>query len=331
MRKNRTLLYISGALVLLVLIGTLLGYRLSVGQLNSEINQRAHFNPATIIYSEITGSRGVVVSKNNNWIVCRQYDRNFGLLWKYNELTLEPREVDPLSASYTSILSDYISQCNQMDQTKILTKDHPKINFSLKNYFNQEAIGVARGKAFEVKIVRLVKITVSTNDPKENVQYYYYDILIAPITDQLPLQFKNVIVYPTGKAVDYFKNKQTYLYPAPNQYRDFVKTVTFNKWDEIRNLYVYEYTFLYSNLSDSVQSERKMSTFDLDEGMKTIDVTISYNNTSETIRVGLDEPLVTVNTNNDPLMELDSNIKDIFENKGITSSFGIFATTKPKQ
>lgn len=324
-------MYAGLGLVLLIVIIYMNGYRWSINQLNSEINQRTHFNPSTIIYSKNTNSSGIVVSKNNNWIVCRQYERDFGFLWKYNELSLDPMKVDPLSETYPIVLSDYISQCGQVDQAKILTINHPNINFSMKSYFNQEEIGIARGKNFEVKIIRLVKITVNLNNLESPLQDYYYDLLIAPITTELPIQLKNVIVYPTGKATDYFKNKQTYLYPAPDQYTDFVKSAKFSTWEKIQNLYAYEYILLYSNLTDAVQAERGMSTSDLDEGMKTIDVTISYNNTSETIRVSLDGPLVTISSPTDPLLDLDSNIKDIFESKGIQSLFGSFTTTKPKQ
>jgi len=254
-----------------------------------------------------------------------------GFLWRFKGITLEPIKVDSSSESYPSILDNYVAQCEQSDQPKILNIDHPNINFSMKSYFNQEYIGIARGKNFEIKIIRLVKITVNSSDLESPLQDYYYDILIAPITTQVPIQLKNVIVYPTGKATDYFKNKQTYLYPAPDQYTDFIKSATFNRWDKIQNLYAYEYILLYSNLTDTVQAERGMSSSDLDAGMSTIDVMISYNNTSETIRVSLDDPLMTVNDSLDPLLNLDSNIRDIFESKGIHSLFGTFSTTKPKQ
>jgi hypothetical protein len=307
------------------------GYRWSLNQLNAEINQRYHFNPSSIEYSNNTKDTTIVVSKNDDWIVCRQYHQEFGFLWRFKGSTLETIKVDSTSESYPSILNNYVAQCEQSDQPKILTIDHPNINFSMKRYFNQEDIGIARGKNFEVKIVRLVKITVNSSNQESPLQDYYYDILIAPITTQVPIQLKNVIVYPTGKATDYFKNKQTYLYPAPDQYTDFIKSATFNRWDKIRNLYTYEFILLYSNLTDTVQAERGMSSFDLDAGMSTIDVTISYNNTSETIRVSLDGPLMTINDPLDPLLSLDSNFKDIFESKGIHSSFGVFSTTKPKQ
>jgi len=324
-------MYIGIGFVLLLVIVYMNGYRWSLVQLNAEINQRYHFNPASIVTSKSTKDKTIVVSKNNDWIVCRQYQQELGFLWRFKGITLEPIKVDSSSESYPSILDNYVSQCEQSNQPKILSIDHPNINFSMKSYFNQEDIGIARGKNFEVKIIRLVKITVNSSDLESPLQDYYYDILIAPITTQVPIQLKNVIVYPTGKATDYFKNKQTYLYPAPDQYTDFIKSATFNRWDKIRNLYAYEYTLLYSNLTDAVQAERGMSSSDLDAGMSTIDVTISYNNTSETIRVSLDGPLMTVNDSLDPLLNLDSNIRDIFESKGIHSLFGTFSTTKPKQ
>lgn len=324
-------MYISLGFVLLLVIVYMNGYRWSLDQLNSEINQRYHFNPASIVVSKSTKDKTIVVSKNNDWIVCRQYQQELGFLWRFKGITLEPIKVDSSSESYPSILDNYVAQCEQSDQPKILSIDHPNINFSMKSYFNQEDIGIARGKNFEIKIIRLVKITVNSSDLESPLQDYYYDILIAPITTQVPIQLKNVIVYPTGKATDYFKNKQTYLYPAPDQYTDFIKSATFNRWDKIQNLYAYEYILLYSNLSDAVQAERGMSSSDLDAGMSTIDVTISYNNTSETIRVSLDGPLMTVNDSLDPLLNLDSNIKDIFESKGIHSLFGTFSSTKPKQ
>jgi hypothetical protein len=324
-------MYIGIGFVLLLVIVYMNGYRWSLVQLNAEINQRYHFNPASIVTSKSTKDKTIVVSKNNDWIVCRQYQQEFGFLWRFKGITLEPIKVDSSSESYPSILDNYVSQCEQSNQPKILSIDHPNINFSMKSYFNQEDIGIARGKNFEVKIIRLVKITVNSSDLESPLQDYYYDILIAPITTQVPIQLKNVIVYPTGKATDYFKNKQTYLYPAPDQYTDFIKSATFNTWDKIQNLYAYEYILLYSNLTDTVQVERGMSSSDLDAGMSTIDVTIFYNNTSETIRVSLDDPLMTVNDSLDPLLNLDSNIRDIFESKGIHSLFGTFSTTKPKQ
>jgi hypothetical protein len=331
MRKNRTIMYAGLGLVLLIVIFYMNGYRWSLSQLNAEINQRYHFNPASIVISKSTQDETFVVSKNKDWIVCRQYRKELGFLWRFNKITLDPIKVDPLSESYQSVLANYIAQCERSNQSTILSIDHPNINFSMKSYFNQEDIGIARGKNFEVKIIRLVKITVNLNNLESPLQDYYYDLLIAPITTELPIQLKNVIVYPTGKATDYFKNKQTYLYPAPDQYTDFVKSAKFSTWEKIQNLYAYEYILLYSNLTDAVQAERGMSTSDLDEGMKTIDVTISYNNTSETIRVSLDGPLVTISSPTDPLLDLDSNIKDIFESKGIQSLFGSFTTTKPKQ
>jgi len=329
MRKHKTLLYSSIAVFLIFALGYLLGYRFSVTQLTAELNQKLDFGSAEIVYSNTVNDTAIVVSQNQQWLVCRQFSKSLGFLWKFNKVALEPVHVDIQSESYLSSLNHYIDECQTANLPKVLNGDHPQLNSTMKHYFNQEAIGSARGEFFEVKIVRLVKAIVSDPEP---IKYYYYDLVIAPITTHLPIQLKNVIVYPSGKAADYFKNKTGTGYMTPDDLKDFVKMATFNTWDSIVELNAYEYTLLYSNLSDAIQKQRNLSTADLDEGMSTLDVTVYFNNTHETIQVSLSEDLMTLSDKTDINLDFDQNIKAIFEEPSrLTSYFAPFSSTKPKQ
>jgi hypothetical protein len=244
-------------------------------------------------------------------------------------VALDPIQIDPQSAQFIQTLNAYIDACETAHLPKTLTADNQQLNYSMKNYFNQEAIGSAKGTRFEVKIIRLVKALVTDPEP---IKFYYYDLVIAPITNQLPIQLKNVIVSPTGKTKDYFKNKTGTGYMTPDDLKDFVKSVTFNTWDSVTELHAYEYTLCYSNLSDAVQDQRQLSTADLDEGMTTLDVTIYFNNTHETIRVSLNEDLLTISDKTDPILDFDPNFKAIFDaNQQSSSGFMPFVKTKPKQ
>lgn len=205
------------------------------------------------------------------------------------------------------------------------------LNLSMEAYFNQEYIGIGRGKVFEVKVIRLAKITSPAyNDASQDspLRFYYYDIVIAPISEVLPLQIKNVIVYPTDKAKTYFLGKQTYTYPAPEQYEDFISSTEFKKWDKVEDLFAYEYMFVYSNLTDSVQTERGISTQDLDSGMATVDVSISYNDHTEKIRVSLMHPIEIIDSNDHPLLALDDNIAKLYNNEKYSILFRTFINNK---
>jgi hypothetical protein len=329
MRKQKTLLYVSFAGFLIVALVYLLGYRFSLSQLNTELNRKLDFGPAEIVYNNTAKDTAIVVSQNDHWIICRQIRKSFGFLWKFNRVALEPILIDPQSDLYTATLNRYIAECETANLPKELTGDNPQLNYSMKNFFAQEAIGSAKGKNFEVKIIRLVKAVIT--DP-ELIKIYYYDLVIAPITTRLPIQLKNVLVTPTGKTVDYFKNKTGTAYMTPEDMKDFVKMATFNTWDSVAELTAYEYTLQYSNLSDAVQEQRQLTTTDLDEGMTTLDVTVYFNNTHETIRVNLDSELISISDKSDPVLDLDPNIKAIFDtNQQSSSGFMPFVATKPKQ
>lgn len=331
MRKNRTIIYSFGVLILILIIGYLNGYRLSLTQINTELNQRMHFNPANIIYSKTNNDTAIVVSENNHWIVCRQIKGYFGVIWKYNNQALDPLKINSHSETYAVVLNNYIKQCESITLVKEITINNPNINITMQNYLNQESIGSAQGKVFGVKIIRLVKIVNNSIQNQEPIKYYYYDLVIAPITNQLPIQLKNVVVYPSGKATEYFKNKNGEGYATPDDFQNFITSTRFNKWTKIQALYAYEYSLIYSNLSDRIQEQRKVSTSELDDGMATIDVTISFNNTSETIRVNLDAPMVTITASTDPLLDVDSNLKGIYESSSFGSEFVPFHATKPLQ
>lgn len=329
MRKHKTLLYSSIAVLLTFAMGYSLGYRFSLTQLSAELNQKLDFGSAEIVYSNTVNDTAIVVSQNQQWLVCRQYNKSLGFLWKFNNVALDPVHVDPQSESYLRSLNRYIEECKTANLPKDLNGDDPRLNATMKYFFNQEAIGSARGEFFEIKIIRLVKAIVSDPEP---IKYYYYDLVIAPITNRLPIQLKNVIVYPTGKAADYFKNKTGTGYMTPDDNKDFVKMATFNTWDSIVELNAYEYTLLYSNLSDATQKQRNLSTADLDEGMSTLDVTVYFNNTHETIQVTLSEDLMTITDKTVSNFDFDQNIKAIFEEPTrLSTYFAPFSSTKPKQ
>ena len=66
--------------------------------------------------------------------------------------------------------------------------------------------------------------------------------------------------------------------------------------------------------------------------MTTLDVTVYFNNTHETIRVNLDSELMSISDKSDPVLDLDPNIKAIFDtNQQSSSGFMPFVATKPKQ
>lgn len=229
-----------------------------------------------------------------------------------------------------TLLMTVLSGCQEVKRNEI-SANTVGLNLSMKAYFDQEYIGIGRGKVFEVKIIRLAKLTSPTyNEASQDspLRFYYYDIVIAPISEVLPLQIKNVIVYPTDKAKDYFWGKQTYTYPAPEQYEDFISSTEFNKWDKVEDLFAYEYMFVYSNLTDSVQAERGISTQDLDSGMSTIDVSISYNDHKEKIRISLLHPLEIIDSSDHPLLTLDDNIAKLYNNEKYSILFRTFLTNK---
>lgn len=229
-----------------------------------------------------------------------------------------------------TLLTMFITGCQEVKRNEI-SGNTVGLNLSMKAYFNQKYIGIGRGKVFEVKVIRLAKITSPAyNEASQDspMRFYYYDIVIAPISEVLPLQIKNVIVYPTDKAKGYFLGKQTYTYPAPDQYKDFISSTEFNRWDKVEDLFAYEYMFVYSNLTDAVQAERGISTQDLDNGMATIDVSISYNDHTEKIRISLLHPLEIIDSNDHPLLALDDNIAKLYNNEKYSILFRTFINNK---
>ena len=214
----------------------------------------------------------------------------------------------------------------QSQKTVTVTPDTANLTDSFRLYFEKNGIATVTGKVFQVKVFEHTRVIMPAQGDYPAIRYYTYDLAIAPIHAVLPLQIKDVFVKPTGAAWDYFDGKQSFLFPAPEFQKDFVKSATFNRWKSVDQLHPYEYRFAYSNLSDKVQAERKMTTAVLDEGMAIVDVVIAYNGTSETIRVDMRSGVIVFIDPQDPRIADVWGVGSLMNHEGVGSVFAAMAS-----
>ena len=68
-------------------------------------------------------------------------ESHLGFYGNSTGVALEPILIDPQSDLYTATLNRYIAECETANLPKELTGDNPQLNYSMKNFFAQEAIG----------------------------------------------------------------------------------------------------------------------------------------------------------------------------------------------
>ena len=126
MTKKRTLkiqLYSVLCVFLVLFIGYSNGYRGSLTQLISDLDQTIHLAPSVIVYQQRFGDSVTVVSQHGDWLVCRSVKSTLGILWHDDNLSLNPINLnDELGEkSYSQIVNQYAEACNGLtDQTLVL-------------------------------------------------------------------------------------------------------------------------------------------------------------------------------------------------------------------
>lgn len=116
------------------------GYRFTLNQLVSDLDQSLHFGPSYIVHQQVYKDQAIVISQHDDWLVCRLIKRSVGFLWHDTGLSYRPVNLqDELSESSNSqIIAQYADTCNKLaDETMILDQLYLDLDDNRTSFMNE--------------------------------------------------------------------------------------------------------------------------------------------------------------------------------------------------
>lgn len=122
MRKSKTFVYIGIAFGLLILLGYMMGVRLSAQSISLEQDKAAHFEPSEVLSSTVIDGKAVVLTQHDSWIQCHVIGSTLGLLWKAEPTSVSPIDLsEPLLPQTESVLIETYQDACRWSTFKIDT------------------------------------------------------------------------------------------------------------------------------------------------------------------------------------------------------------------
>jgi len=182
-----------------------------------------------------------------------------------------------------------------IESAKPLDAGDDAVHESIRRFQEAECIGYGRGEYFEAKALACFKVHWA------EYTYYYYRIVVAPITDH-PLCCVNYHFYPTAGLMEYFHNEEYrgtefYLNKWGNKYPPTSNSYMGLKHDwttdydmpDLGTKWAIEHIFFWNNVTDGCQEEFGISKEDYHYGMTHLMVEAEFNGKTESFPLFIHE------------------------------------------
>ena len=159
----------------------------------------------------------------------------------------------------------------------LLRADDARLGESMQWFFQTAGIASFEGEFFAAKLLACKRIVI------DDIDYYYYDIIVAPRTD-LPLGKVVIQLYPTGTAKAYYQS----LGSVQAWMGDQGDTYASAPMEAVDKFCAFQLIFLWDNVNNSVFSQTCGDFPSFDTAMKSIDLSVKYADKEEALSLTLD-------------------------------------------
>lgn len=208
--------------------------------------------------------------------------------------------------------------CDFNYKNEMLSLENLSLSTSMENFFKDESISYTIGKNFQFKILSIAKVDFNKAGFDTSYSFYRYQLLIAPLYD-MPIDINNITFGVNENLVDYYKEVPIGRTGLEDQQLD-INEIDIPPKNRIEDLIAYRMDFTISNLGDDIQKSANLSSSEFDELMRSLVITVEYNNKIETTAICYKGEILDYSQDKDYIEKNRPDLVELLEN-GTTSSF----------
>lgn len=165
----------------------------------------------------------------------------------------------------------------------VLSPDTKEIKDTMLNFFELDR-PVFKERNFQVKVIDIVAI--EKNDTSNNIMYYLYNLVIAPVTE-MPIDIKSILIQSQDEQYQSYFNKNQSGHGLGNlkEWNLLTSNLEGFKFDEVKDLSAYNLITYINNMGQNSMDINSMTKENIDDAVSNFEIVVEYNDTIEIIKV----------------------------------------------
>lgn len=168
-------------------------------------------------------------------------------------------------------------------ERKLIKLNDPdiSINESLKSFYELDSTNF-EGENFELKVLDIFKVKTLLMQ-KSEIDYYQIRIIIAPKYEKR-IDLKSIKVEPVDNKMSNYLNGQSPIGAGNiDLWNSITDKLDFFNWEKIEDTNSFILSLTFNNLTDSYMKEENILENEIENAIKNLKVTITYNNNKKDV------------------------------------------------